>query len=170
MSKVLGLIVTVDESEMTALDLKKTSATVTVLPFKPQYPHTNSPHWTPYNPFMNCLKSLIKDSLRANSSGCSGGGPGAWNLNICIEKVDARSWLADMTLVMTSLPLARVFQCLFTFALVSASRWLAEIWQLSRRGATGELEVEFKFHRGSWKLSFLFPPQRQSAPESLLAG
>ena len=38
---------------------------------------------------------------------------------------------------MMSLPLTRVFQCLFTFALVSASRWLAEIWQLSRQGATG---------------------------------
>ena len=41
-------------------------------------------------------------------------------------------------------PLGTGFQCLFTFALVSASRWLAEIWQLSRRGATGELEAEFK--------------------------
>ena len=71
--------------------------------------------------------------------------PCLWNFNICIEKVDAKCWLAEMTLVMTSLPLARVFQCLFTFALVSASRWLAEIWQLSRRGATGELEAEFKF-------------------------
>ena len=71
-----------------------------------------------------------------------------------------------MTVVMTSLP----FQCLFTFALVSASRWLAEIWQLSRRGATGELEVEFKFERRSCKLSFLFPPRRQSAPESLFPG
>ena len=37
-----------------------------------------------------------------------------WNLNICIEKVDAKCWLVEMTLVMTSLPLARVFQCLFT--------------------------------------------------------
>ena len=53
---------------------------------------------------------------------------------------------------MTSLPLAHVFQCLFTFALVSASRWLAEIWQVSRRGAAGELEVEFKFQRPSCKL------------------
>ena len=93
-----------------------------------------------------------------------------WNLNICIEKVDAKCWLAEMTLVMTSLPLALDFRCLFTFALVSASRWLAEIWQLSRRGATGELEVEFKFQRRSCKLSFLFPPRRQSAPEILLAG
>ena len=89
-----------------------------------------------------------------------------WNLNICIEKVDAKCWLAEMALVMTLLPLPRVFQC---FALVSASRWLAEIWQLSRRGATGELEVEFKFQRRSCKLSFLFPFRRQSAPESLLA-
>ena len=38
------------------------------------------------------------------------------------------------------LPLARVFQCLFTLVLVSASSWLAEIWQLSRRWATGELD------------------------------
>ena len=59
-----------------------------------------------------------------------------------------------MTLVMTSLPLVLFFQCLFTFALVLASRWLAEIWQLSWRGATGELEAA---------------PRRQRAPESLLA-
>ena len=64
--------------------------------------------------------------------------------------------------------LLRVFQCLFTFALVSASLWLAEIWQLSRRGATGELEVELQ--RPSCKFSFLFSPRRQRAPESLLAG
>ena len=43
------------------------------------------------------------------------------NLNICIEKVDTKCRLADMTLVMTSLPLALVFQCLFTFTLVSAT-------------------------------------------------
>ena len=47
-----------------------------------------------------------------------------WNLNICIEKVDAKCWLAEMTLVMKSLPLARVFKvCLhslsgFRFALI----------------------------------------------------
>ena len=35
----------------------------------------------------------------------------------------------------------------FTFALVSASRWLAEIGQLSRREATGKLEAEFDFQR-----------------------
>ena len=116
------------------------------------------------------------NSLWASSPGHSGSGAGKgrrpcnsvhlWNLNICIEKVDAKCWLAKMTLVMTSLHLARVFQRLFTFAPVSASRWLVEIWQLSWRAATGELEVEFKFPRHSCKLSFLFAPLRQSAPES----
>ena len=93
------------------------------------------------------------------------------NLNICIE-IDAKCWLAEMTLVMTSLPFARVFQCLFTFALVSSSRWLAEIWRLSRRGTPGELALESKFQRRSSKLSsrFNFPPRPQSTPEGLLAG
>ena len=106
-------------------------------------------------------------SLRASSPGRSRGGTGKrkeslqlrlWNLNMCIEKADAKGWLVEMTLIMTSLPLACIFQFLFTFALVSASRWLVEIWQLSRRGATGELEVEFKFRRRSCKLSFLPRP------------
>ena len=120
------------------------------------------------------LSSII--SLRASSPECSGGWAGKrkerlqlrlWNLSIiCIE---AKCWLAEMTLVMTSFPLARVFQCLFTFALNSALLWLAEIWQLSRRGATRELEVELKFQKRSCKLSFFFVPRRQSAPESLLA-
>ena len=91
-----------------------------------------------------------------------------WKLNICIAKVDAKSWLVKMTLVMTSLPLARVFQCLLSFALVSTPCWLAEIWQLSWRGATGE--VEFKFQRCSRRLSFLFLPPCQNALESLLTG
>ena len=39
-----------------------------------------------------------------------------------------------------ALPLATPGTC-FSMS-VSASRWLAEIWQLSQRGATGELDVE----------------------------
>ena len=66
--------------------------------------------------------------------------------------------------IMTSLPLADVFQCLFTFALVSAASWLAEIWQLNRQRASGELEEEFIFQRRSCKLpSFSRPAAR--APE-----
>ena len=45
-----------------------------------------------------------------------------WNLNIGIKKIYAKFCLAEMTLVMMSLPLARVFQCLFTLAHVSDSR------------------------------------------------
>jgi len=66
--------------------------------------------------------------------------------------------------------LGTCFPMFVPFALVSASRWLAEIWQLSRRRATDESEVELKFQRRSCKLTFLFPLRRQSAPESLLAG
>ena len=68
-----------------------------------------------------------------------------------------------MTLGMTSL----VFQCFFTFALVSASRWLAEIWELSWRRATGELEVEFKFQRRSSKVSLPFPAPPPERPKEL---
>ena len=87
-----------------------------------------------------------------------------WNLNICIEKVDVKYRLAEMTLVITSLPLIGtcfsmfVYICArFRFVLIGGN--LTAQWQ----GATGELEVEFK-------LSFLFPPCRQSTLESLLAG
>ena len=84
-----------------------------------------------------------------------------WNLNICIKKVYVKCWLAEMTLVMMSLPKALVFQCLFTFVLVSTSRWLAESeWEPQGNWQT----------RRSCKLSFLFPPSPQSAPDSLLTG
>ena len=65
-----------------------------------------------------------------------------------------------MTLVMTPLPLAHAFACFSMFVYIrahSASHRLEEIWQLSRQGATGKLEAEFKFQRFSCKLSFLFP-------------
>ena len=64
------------------------------------------------------------------------------------------------------------FPMFVSFALVSSSRWLAEIWQLGRRGATEELEVEFNLQRRDvvTTVSFLFLPRRQSASESLLTG
>ena len=108
--------------------------------------------------------------MRASSPGRSGCGAARREKEESSQLVDAKCWLAEMTLVMTSIPLARVFRCLFTFALDSASRWLAETWRLNRRGATGDLEAEFKFQRRSCKLSFLSPPRRQSAAGSVLAG
>ena len=88
------------------------------------------------------------------------------------QKVDEKCWLAKMTLVTMSLSLVCVFQYLFNteIALVSTSRWLTEIWQLSLREATGELDMQFKFQRHRCKISFLFQPRQQSAPGSLLAG
>ena len=91
-------------------------------------------------PVLNLATDLFSadSSLRASSPGRSGGGTGKErrglslqqrfeNLNICIEKVDTKCCLAEITLLMTSLLLERVFRCLFTFALVSASRCSAVI-------------------------------------------
>ena len=50
--------------------------------------------------------------------------------------------------------------CLCALMLISALRWLAEIWQISKWGATGKLEVEFKFQRCGRKLSFSHPSSR----------
>ena len=79
-----------------------------------------------------------------------------------------------MTLVVTSLPLARAFTCFsicvyirtcFRFALIGGN--LTAQSTGSHRGIGGGIQI---FQRRSCKLSFLFPPRRQRAPESLLAG
>ena len=45
-----------------------------------------------------------------------------WNLNVWIEKVNAKCWLVEMTLVMTSLPLARVYiRARFRFSLTGGN-------------------------------------------------
>ena len=93
-----------------------------------------------------------------------------WNLNTCIKKVNAKCWLVEMT-VTTSLPLACVFQCLFT--LILHSFLLRLDWWKCDSSVDGEPQgnwrsVEFKFQRCICKLSFLFPPC--PAPESLLTG
>ena len=81
------------------------------------------------------------------------------NLNICIKKVNAKCWLVEMT-VTTSLPFACVFNVCLHLRSFPLRLELAEIWQFSWRGATGELELEFKFQRCVCKLSFLFLPLR----------
>ena len=108
--------------------------------------------------------------LQASSPGRSGGGArkGSRACN-CVCGIwiyasnffDAKCWFAEMTLLMTSF--GTCLSMFVTFALVSASRWLAEIWQFSRPGPRGDLEVEFKFQRRICKLSFLFLSRRQSA-------
>ena len=57
-----------------------------------------------------------------------------WNLNICVEKIDVKCWLVEMTLVMTSVPSFTWFSMFvyihtcFRFALIGGnltaqSRW-----------------------------------------------
>ena len=71
-----------------------------------------------------------------------------WNLNIWIEKVDAKCWLAEMTQVMTSLPIACVFfkingclhSCLFL---------LRADWQKSDSSVDGEPQGNWKWNSNS---------------------
>ena len=123
-------------------------------------------------------KPKLNSSQRASSPGHSGdlAGTGRRDCNYVPgipEYLHWKNWSETLiggddisTSVMMSLPLACAFQCLFTFALASTLCWLVEIWQLCRQGATGELEVEFKFQRRSCKFSFLFPPHCQSVPRA----
>ena len=113
-------------------------------------------------------------NLWASSPGRSGGGAGkerkACNyvsgIWISTSKSRCEMLIGGDDISNDVITLGTCFSKFVPFALVSASRWLAEIWQLSQQGATDESEVEFKFQRRSCKLSFLFPPRRQSAPES----
>ena len=43
-----------------------------------------------------------------------------WNLNICIKKIDPKSWLAGMTLVMLSIPLVHACTCFSLFVYIHA--------------------------------------------------
>ena len=93
-----------------------------------------------------------------------------WNLKIGIEKNRFEMLNGGYDISNDVITLGSCFSIFVYIRARFASRWLEEIWQLSRRGAPGVLEVEFKFQRRSCKLSFLFPPLRQIAAESLLAG
>ena len=63
---------------------------------------------------------------------------------------------------MTSLPLERVFMCFSMFVLFALiGENLTDQW-------TGELDAEFKFHRRTCQVSFLFRSCHHSALESLL--
>ena len=74
-----------------------------------------------------------------------------------------------MTLLMF-LPLARASTCFSMFVYIRTHFPFAVIGGNLTAQLMGEMEVEFKFQRRSCQLSFLFPPNRQSAPESLPAG
>ena len=52
--------------------------------------------------------------------------------------------------------------CLYSCSFLLRIDW-QKIWQLSQRGANGELEVEFKFQRHTYKPSFLFSPRSRAS-------
>lgn len=92
----------------------------------------------------------IENSLQASSLGRfttgreKDGEPATMFLEFeYLHRVDVKCWLAKMTLVIFLMFL----RSLCAFALVSTLCWLAEIWQLSWRGVTRKLELEFKFQR-----------------------
>ena len=94
-----------------------------------------------------------------------------WNLNICMEKVDVKWWLAKMTLVMTSLPLARVASM---FVYIRARSRLALIGRNLTAQSTGSdrgiLVVEAKFQRRCWGWRMVFASIREHASTAIFLG
>ena len=72
-----------------------------------------------------------------------------WNLNICIEKVEAKCGLAEMTLVMTSLPLASMF---FNVCLHSRLFPLRADWRKSDNSVDGEPQGNWRWNSTSGDL------------------
>ena len=93
-----------------------------------------------------------------------------WNLNVCVEKVDTKCWLVEVTLVMMSLP----WHVFFNVCLHLRSFPLCADWRKSNSSVDGEPHGNWRWNSSSRDVvasspSF-FPSRRQSAPESLLAG
>ena len=94
-----------------------------------------------------------------------------WKLNICIEKVDAKCWFSEMTLVMTSLP---SFTCFSMFVYIRARLRCALIGGNltaqsagNHRGIGGVIQIPEK----QWQAVIPFPvPAARALPESLHAG
>ena len=82
-------------------------------------------------------------------------------------------WLAEMTLVMMSNDVNTLGTCFSMFVYIRAPfRFALIVGNLTAQSTRShrKLETEFIFQRRCCKLSFLFPPHHQSAPESFLAG
>ena len=97
-----------------------------------------------------------------------------WNLSLCIEKVDAKCWLyAEMTSIMTPLPLARTITCFVMFVYIRSSFRFPLIGGNltvqstgSHRGIGGRIQIPETLLQAD---SFFFPARCQSAPRSFLA-
>jgi len=112
----------------------------------------------------------VKSSLQASSPVPSGGGAGkgrracyyvSGNLTIYIEKVDVKCRLAEMTLVMTSLRLVRVF-CVFVY--IRAHFRFVLIGANLTAQSTGEPQGNWRWNSHSRVVVASSPPWRP--PES----
>ena len=65
-----------------------------------------------------------------------------WNLNVCVEKVDTKCWLAEMTLVMTSLP----WHAFFNVCLHSRLFPLCADWRKSNCSVDGEPQGNWRWN------------------------
>ena len=93
-----------------------------------------------------------------------------WNLNICIEKSRCEMLMAEMTTVMTSLLLARVFN----HCLHSRSFSFCADWRESESSVTGQPQDNRRRNSNSRDVVASSPsfsqPAARAAPESFLAG
>ena len=112
----------------------------------------------------------MKSSLRASSPGHSrfGAGKGGRACNSSLE-FECLNRKSQCEMLIGGDDISDDIITLGT-CLHSRSFPLLADWRKSDSSVDRKPQVEFKFQRRSCKLSFLFPPCRQSAPESLLAG
>ena len=89
-----------------------------------------------------------------------------WNLNICIKKVDAKCWLAEMTLVIMSLPFAHAFTCFSKFVyIILCSFTLQADWRKSDRSVDGESQENWRWNSNSREKVASFPSFSRPAGE-----
>ena len=118
---------------------------------------------------------MLRSSLWASSLRCSGREGGKrkdslqlclWNLNICIKKIDVKCWLAEMTLVMTSLPLACAFMCFSMFVyIILCSFTLQADWRKSDRSVNGESQENWRWNSNYREKVASFPSFSRPAGE-----
>ena len=89
-----------------------------------------------------------------------------WNLNICIKKIDANCWLVEMTLVMTSLPLACAFMCFsMFFYIILCSFTLQADWRKSDCSVDGQSQENWRWNSNSREKVASFPSFSRPAGE-----
>ena len=93
-----------------------------------------------------------------------------WNLNICIKKSQYEMLICGDDITNDVITLGTCFSMFVYVHAHFRSTLIGRNLTAQSRGSHRGIGGGMKFQRCSCKLSFLFPPCCQSAPESLLAG